>query len=258
MLKTLLHNLVSILCRFKMATLLNVLGLTVAFAAFLLIMIQVEYDSSFNKQIPEAERIFRMERIEDGVLCLWGAESRGVQPEIAYIRVKAGTDLKAAMKHVQHTLAQLDPDYPFHIRFFDHVLQQLYEKETNMFRLITLFSLLAIFISIVGVFGLVLFESQYKMKEIGLRKVLGSTTLEIILLFNKTYLRILTTCFILAVPLGYFVVKNWQQNFAYRSPLYWWIFAIAFLGISLATILTITFQNWQAATINPVETIKTE
>ncbi|MCD7915220.1 MAG: ABC transporter permease [Tannerellaceae bacterium] len=198
------------------------------------------------------------QEVEPMAFYVWGTQNWGQQPNFAYIKVNAGTDLRSAMHHVNETLSRFDPGYPFESRFFDNVLQRLYEKETKMTTLITLFSLLAIFISIVGVFGLVIFESQYKMKEIGLRKVLGSSTQEIIIMFNKVYLRILIICFILAAPIGYFAIKNWQQNFAFRVPLHWWVFAAAFFVIGIITVITVTFQNWRAANANPVESIKTE
>ncbi len=124
--------------------------------------------------------------------------------------------------------------------------------------MITLFSLIAIFISVVGVFGLVVFDSEYRKKEIGVRKVLGSTTGEIIVMFNKTYIRILCVCFVLGAPVAGYAVSRWLENFAYKTPMYWWVYLIAFAIITVITILTVTFQNWHAANANPVDSIKTE
>lgn len=176
----------------------------------------------------------------------------------AYIKVKAGTDLHAAMQEVKGALKNIDPDYPFYVRFFDEVLNNAYAKERSLSLLITLFSLIAVFISIVGVFGLVVFESQYRRKEIGLRKVMGSTTSQILVMFNKTYFRILLVCFVLAAPVAYFAIIRWLENFAYKTPVYAWVFLLAFLLVSMITILTVTFQNWRAANENPVDSIKTE
>lgn len=189
---------------------------------------------------------------------VWGTQNWGSQPRNAYIKVKAGSDMRAAMSHVRNSLAQFDAEYPFNIRFFDEVLQRLYEKESSLSSLITLFSLIAIFISMVGVFGLVVFDSEYRKKEIGLRKVLGSTTREILILFNKTYVRILCLCFVLAAPMAWYAVYEWLKNFAYRTPMYWWVYLIAFIIVGIITICTVTFQNWRAANDNPVNSIKTE
>lgn len=189
---------------------------------------------------------------------VWGTQNWGGGFNYAYIKVKAGTDMRAAMSHVRSTLAQFDPDYPFNVRFFDAVMQQLYDKESSLSSLITLFSLIAIFISMVGVFGLVVFDSEYRKKEIGIRKVLGSTTYQILVLFNRTYIRILCLCFLLAAPLAWYAIHSWLQNFAYRTPMYWWVYLIAFVIVTLITVITVTFQNWRTANDNPVNSVKTE
>ena len=90
--------------------------------------------------------------------------------------------------------------------------------------LVTVFSLLAIIISLVGVFGLVVFETQYRRKEIGIRKVHGATVGEILLMFNKAYLRIVGICFVIAAPVAWQGVKMWLEGFAYKTPLHWWVF----------------------------------
>lgn len=176
----------------------------------------------------------------------------------AYIKVKAGSDLPAAMSHVKNVLNEIHPDYPFDVKFFDQVLNTLYEKEESLSSLITLFSLIAVFISMVGVFGLVVFDSQYRKKEIGIRKVMGSTTSEILVMFNKTYIYILCICFVLAAPVAFYAINKWLENFMYKTPVYWWVFILAFLLVSLITIITVTFQNWRAASENPVFSIKSE
>lgn len=189
---------------------------------------------------------------------LWGKERWSNGSAYAYIKVKAGSDLRAAMLEVKESLKKVDPDYPFNIRFYDEVLHTAYAKEKNLSTLISLFSLIAVFISMVGVFGLVVFESQYRRKEIGIRKVMGSTVSQILVMFNKTYFRILVVCFALSAPVAFYAIRRWLENFAYKTPMYWWVFAIAFLLVSLITVLTVTFQNWRAANENPVSSIKTE
>ncbi len=189
---------------------------------------------------------------------VWGKVSWGTNANYAYIKVKAGSDMRAAMDHVKSTLKAFDSEFPFDVRFFDQVLDRLYEKEGHLSTLITLFGLCAIFISIVGVFGLVVFDSEYRRKEIGVRKVLGSTTAEIIVMFNKTYIRILCVCFVLGAPIASYAVNRWLENFAYRTPMYWWVYLMAFVIIAIITIITVTFQNWRAANANTVDSIKTE
>jgi putative ABC transport system permease protein len=197
---------------------------------------------------------FRM-AVEPMAFYVWGTENLGLQPNHAYIKLKAGTNLHAAMSHVHTTLGGFDTDYPFEVRFFDEILQRLYEKETSLSLLISLFSLISIFISIVGVFGLVVFDSECRRKEIGIRKVLGASTTGIILMFNKVYIRILAICFVIAAPLAWYAVNLWLQNFAYRTPMYWWVYLLAFAAVGIITAGTVTFQNWRVANDDPVKAI---
>jgi len=180
------------------------------------------------------------------------------QMRIAHIKLNAGTNMRAALSHINATLTEFDANYTFEIRFFDEILQRLYEKETALGSLITLFSLLAIFISIVGVFGLVVFDSECRRKEIGIRKVLGASTIGIIIMFNKTYLKILAICFIVAAPIAWYAVTRWLENFAYKTPMYWWVYVLAFVAVGIITVATVTFQNWRVASDNPLKAIKTE
>ena len=188
---------------------------------------------------------------------VWGNE----QPSYfnnAYVKVKAGSDMRAAMDHVRTVLSGFDSEYPFDVRFYDEILQRTYEKEQKIGSMITLFSIIAIFISIVGVFGLVVFESEYRRKEIGIRKVLGSTTEQILVMFNKSYLIILLICFVLGAPVAWYGVYRWLENFAYRTPMYWWVFLVSFAIVSIITFITVTFQNWHVANENPVKNVKNE
>ncbi|MGM9760500.1 MAG: ABC transporter permease [Parabacteroides sp.] len=193
---------------------------------------------------------------------IWGKYTWGQEHSAWYnwaaVKCKAGSDLKACMSHVQATVKEFDPEYPFTICFYDEVLQRNYEKEMKMTNLIALFSFVAICLSIVGVFGLVMFDSEYRRKEIAVRRVMGASVTEILLLFNRNYFRILLVCFVLGAPLAWFGVQRWLENFAYRIPLYWWVFPLVFLLVSLVTALTVTFQNWQVAHENPATNIKTE
>lgn len=176
----------------------------------------------------------------------------------SYIRLKPGTDVFAAVDHIKKSVAEIDPGFPVDITFYDEVFNQLYLKELKLNKMITLFSLLAIIISIVGVFGLVVFETQYRRKEIGVRKVFGATVADILEKFNRVYLHIVTVCFIIAAPIAWYGVHRWLENFSYKTPIYWWVFIVAFVIVAGITLLTVTFRNWRAATENPVNSIKSE
>ena len=193
---------------------------------------------------------------EDNIAFLVG--NFGYSLPISYIRLKAGSDIHAVVGHIQETMRELDPSYPFNIEFYDEIFNHLYQKEENLRDLVTVFSLLAIIISLVGVFGLVVFETQYRRKEIGIRKVHGAAVGEILLMFNKAYLKIVGICFVIAAPIAWQGVKMWLEGFAYKTPLHWWVFLIALLIVTVITLLTVSFQNWKAANENPVNSIKSE
>jgi len=198
--------------------------------------------------------------VEPMAFFIRGTEQRraGMSPQIAHIKLNDGANLRATMSFIDATLADFNVEYPFEVRFFDDVLQRLYEKEIALNSLITLFSLIAIFISIVGVFGLVVFDSESRRKEIGIRKVLGASTTGIIIMFNKGYIKILLICFVLAAPLAWYAITRWLENFAYKTPMYWWVYVLAFVAIGVITVATVTFQNWRVANDNPVNAIKNE
>lgn len=176
----------------------------------------------------------------------------------SFVRLSAGTNIAEAINHIRTSLMEIDPTYPIEINFYDTMLNDLYHKEEYLKKMITLFSLLAIILSIVGVFGLVVFETQYRRKEIGVRKVFGATVGEILSMFNKAYLRIVLICFVIAAPFAYYGVHRWLENFSDKTPIYWWVFVLALAVVSAITMLTVTFQNWKAATENPVNSVKSE
>lgn len=177
---------------------------------------------------------------------------------VSYIRFNSKTNLQEAVAHVRETLKEIDLTFPFEISFYNTILNNLYQKEQTLGKLISLFGIMAILISIVGVFGLVLFETQYRRKEIGIRKINGATTGQILLMFNKTYIRIVSVCFIISIPIAWMGTQQWLENFAYKTPLHLWVFIVAFLIILSVTIGTVTFRNWQAANENPVNSVKSE
>lgn len=187
-----------------------------------------------------------------------GWDANGRSYGTAYIKTKAGANLHNAIEAIRKELNEIDPKYTHNVRFFDSVLDQLYIDDQQLTSIITLFSLLAVFISIVGVFGLVVFDSEYKRKEIGIRKVMGATTSQILVMLNKGYVWTLLLCFGIAVPIAYYGISRWLENFAYKIPIYWWVFPIALFAIGAITVLTVTYQSWHAANENPVNSIKSE
>lgn len=181
-----------------------------------------------------------------------------IQNSIVNVRVSAGADMRAVRSAVQQTLEQFTPNHDFNVRFIDQVLEINYQEETLFIRQVLLFSLLAIVISIIGVFGLTMFESEYRRKEIGIRKVLGSTTAQIVGMFCRRYTYILLVCFVIAAPVGYIIGRRWLESFAVKAAISPLIFAAALLLMALITFATVTLQSWKNANANPVDSIKTE
>ncbi len=176
---------------------------------------------------------------------------RHVLPQnYSYVKI-AGSNPEAAIKHIRNVIHELNPGYPADIRFFDSALNELYNKSHQQSLLVTILCVVAVILSLVGVFGLVIFESQGREKEIAIRKVFGATVKQILWMFNFSFFRLIAAGFIISVPLAYVGVNKWLQSFAYKTPLYIWVFFIALLVIILLTALTVTLQSYRVATANP-------
>ena len=177
------------------------------------------------------------------------------------VRVAKGVDKREAKQKVMEVVNKYEKGQPLDIsglRYMDEVLEKTYQQEERFTTQILLFSLLAILISIIGVFGMTMFESEYRRKEIGIRKVFGSSTKEILTMFNSRYLYILLACFAVAAPIGYTVGVHWLEDFAVRTDISPLLFLVSFLLIALITMLTVTYQSWKNANENPIHSIKNE
>ena len=174
------------------------------------------------------------------------------------VRISAGVDKVEVIRSLQKTMEKFTPGHDFNFRFMDEVLDANYRNELRFTKQILLFSLIAIAISLTGVFGLTMFESEYRKKEIGIRKIMGSSTIQILYMFNRRYILILAGCFIVAAPFGWWIGQHWLQGFAEKTPVTPWIFILSFLLVTLITMITITIQSWKNANENPANSIKTE
>ena len=185
----------------------------------------------------------------------------GFWRNVLMVRVAKGVDKREAKQQVLETVLKYEHDNELTVNdlhYMNDKLEESYQQERLFTKQILLFSLLAILISIIGVFGMTMFESEYRRKEIGIRKVFGSSTKEILVMFNRRYLYILLGCFVVAAPIGYMVGVHWLEGFAVRTAVSPWLFLVSFLLIALITMLTVTYQSWKNATENPVKSIKTE
>ena len=165
---------------------------------------------------------------------------------------------KTAIDDMTKVWNSLFPEYPFQYEYVGAMYQKVYKSELLQTRLLSLFTIIALFICSMGLFGLALIITQKRTKEIGVRKVNGAKISEILAMLNKDFVKWVVIAFVLACPAAWFAMKKWLENFAYKTSLSWWIFALAgvlALGIAL---LTVTLQSWKAARRNPVEALRYE
>lgn len=180
-------------------------------------------------------------------------------PSHVYVRIAAGTGIREAIRYVREAVMAFDPSLEadkVYVRIFDEELGKYYNAEERLARLIAAFSLLSIVISMLGVFGLVLFETQYRRKEIGIRRVNGASVRSILEMFNLQFLRIVGICTVIALPISYYIVDRWLQGFATRMPMHWWVFVAAVIIVGLITVVTVTARSWRAANENPINAIQ--
>ena len=182
-------------------------------------------------------------------------------PHVVYVRMTPGADIAAVTAHIRRCIAEVDPRTEpgdIVVRVFDEELGLEYDNERILTAIVGLFALLAVVIALMGVFGLVLFETQHRRREIAVRRVMGASRGEILAMFNRRYVMLVAVCFVLAVPVSIWAVRHWLAGFAYAVPLYWWVFALALAGVLAVTALTVTVRSWHAVNENPAESVKSE
>ena len=179
-----------------------------------------------------------------------------------FIRTEAGIDTQALIDRTIKTINELDPNmgdgFSVWVNPFEKAIENQYKKEQNLSQLVNLFTILAIVISLMGVFGLVMFETEHRRKEIGIRRVHGATVQQILAMFNSRFVKIVLVCFVIAVPVSIVIMRRYLEGFAYQVPLYVWVFAIALLAVLGVTIAVVTLRSLRAATVNPVKSLRNE
>ena len=179
-------------------------------------------------------------------------------PRHAYVRTNAGAEIAQIREYIRNSIMEMSPDSDpekIKIQFFNDELEFVYQREDKLSVLIALFSLLSIVISIIGVFGLVLFETQYSRREIGIRRVYGASVGGILQLFNRKYIQIVAICSAVAIPASHYIISGWMQQYVYRTTMAWWVYAVAVGAILLITIFTVALRSWSAANENPTNSI---
>ncbi|GAA4312989.1 ABC transporter permease [Compostibacter hankyongensis] len=174
------------------------------------------------------------------------------------LRIRPGSPVHTALDAIAAVFKKYDPGSPFLYRFTDDEYARKFEAEQRIGDLASLFTGLAIFISCLGLFGLASFVAEQRTKEIGVRKVLGAGIHSIWMLLSKEFIRLVSLSLVIAIPLSYWIMDRWLQQYTYRSGMPWWIFISAGAGILLITLLTVSYQSLKAALQNPVKSLRTE
>ena len=182
----------------------------------------------------------------------------GDQLGIVNIRVAAGVDKLAVRRQVSQRLTAIGSGEEVEVKFLDELLENLYQEEFRFIRQVLWFAAICLVITLIGVFCLTMFETEYRRKEIGIRKVFGSSTGEILMMLYRRYVWLLIGSFIIAAPLAYYIGREWLKSFAERTPIYWWLFPLALLAVGTVTLLTVIIQSWRTANDNPINSIKAE
>lgn len=175
-----------------------------------------------------------------------------------YIRLDKNADVKSTITTAEKVYNQFKANRAFEYTFLDDTYNKMYISEVKTGHIVYWFTGIAIVIACLGLFGLTTFSAEQRRKEIGIRKVLGATVMNIVMMLSRDFLMLVVFSVLLASPLAYMIMKRWLEDFAYHIPISWWVFALAgFAGLIIA-VITMSFQGFRAATANPVKSLKSE
>ncbi len=177
---------------------------------------------------------------------------------VILIKINPHASARTALSKIESVFKKYNPDQPFQYQFVDEDYAKKFGNEERIATLSSFFAILAIFISCLGLFGMASFVAEQRTKEIGVRKVLGASVFNLWRLLSKDFMSLVIISLLIAIPVAYYFMYSWLQNYQYRTAISWWIFASAGLGAILITLLTVSFQAIKAALANPVKSLRTE
>jgi len=178
--------------------------------------------------------------------------------QVIDIRVNPSANMHEAIAKIGSVFRKYSPDQPFDYHFTDEQYAKKFGDEERIVKLASFFAILAIFISCLGLFGMASFMAEQRVKEIGVRKVLGATVFNLWRLMSKDFIILVFVSLLIAMPVAYYFMHSWLQNYQYRTNLAWWIFASAGIGALVITLVTVSYQAIKAAMANPVKSLRTE
>ena len=198
--------------------------------------------------------------MEPLMLLVWG-KTQWRDFSVMYVRMAPEADFKEVSEFIKKSVCEFDqtrePDQ-VNVRHLDEWIENMYKEEESLGKLITIASFVALLIAIIGIIGLVFFETQFLRKEIAVRRVNGATVESILGMINRKYLIMAGISFLIASPVAYLIITNWRKGFAYQAPVPVWIFIAALAFVAAVTFGVVTLQSWRAANANPVDSLKNE
>jgi putative ABC transport system permease protein len=204
-------------------------------------------------------RDFNFESLQNPIKALGFTNLRFFGDKYSYLIAKIQTaDLGAAITRLREAWNKLNPGTPFSYSFIDQDFARSYQKEQRTSTLVTYFTGIAILIACLGLFGLTAFAAEQRIKEIGIRKVLGASVADVTLLLSRDLLLLVGFAVLIASPVAGYIMNKWLNNFAYRTHLSWWMFVLAAVGAALIAMVTISFQAIKAARANPIRNLRSE
>jgi ABC-type antimicrobial peptide transport system permease subunit len=183
---------------------------------------------------------------------------KNIHFNIIHVRLAQSGDIMAQVQAVGKIFKKYNPDFPFEYHFVDMDYALKFEDMKRIARLTALFAILTVFISCLGLFGLASYMVEERVKEIGIRKVLGASAIKITTLITKDFLGLVIIAILLASPIAWFAMHKWLQGYAYRTVIHWWVFAGAGMLVMIISLLTTGFHAIRAALMNPVKSLRTE
>ncbi len=197
------------------------------------------------------------QQVKPLIIASWSTNERNISIAL-HPQNEAGTVWKTAISKIEKAWKEVYPNDDFEYHFFDEDIAKYYTAEQHMSGLLMWATGLAVFISCLGLLGLVIFTTTQRTKEIGVRKVLGASVSQIIAMISKDFLVLVVLAFVIAAPLAWLGMDRWLQNFAYRTTVSWWIFLLSGIMMIVIALLTLGIQTVKAATANPVKSLRTE
>jgi putative ABC transport system permease protein len=162
------------------------------------------------------------------------------------------------IQFIKRTWEELAPGVPFQYFFIKDKYIERYRNEERLANIVGTFTIIAVFLSCLGLFALITWFSIQRTKEIGIRKINGASITEVMFLLSNEFIKLVVIAFAISCPVAWYIMHNWLQNFAYKTQLNWWIFGLAgFITLGIA-LLTVSIQTWRAATRNPLEALRYE